>query len=184
MSYSIAKWFGRWPVCLLFGVIATVMFTYFVPRGVADITQNGALAPRILDEYYLTWTARDAQNLFQALGPAGRLAYQNFYLHLDFWFPVLTLAIFYSGLLSLAFPQGKRWAWLNIVPLVMYFCDMAENINHYSMAGSFPNLLPIQLQVGPLLSLSKYVFITGLPILALLGFIQQYWHRSLTKEKE
>ncbi len=171
MSSFLSKWLGRWPVCILFGIIATVMFTWLVPAGVAEITANRTIAPRILDEYYLTWTEADARQLFLALGSTGRAAYQHFYLKLDFWFPVFSLTVFYIALLSLAFPQGKRWAWLNLAPLLMYFCDMGENLNHYAMAGSYPNLPALQLQFGPILSLVKYLLITGLPLLALLGFI-------------
>jgi hypothetical protein len=54
-----------------------------------------------VDEYYLPWTASDARPFFTALGTAGRAAYQNYYLTLDFWFPVLSLTIFNTALLSL-----------------------------------------------------------------------------------
>ena len=107
MSKFMADWLGRWSVCIAFGVIATVMFTVFVPNGVAEVTLNRTLWPKILDEYYPTWNADDARNLYNALGAVGRHAYQLFYLKLDFWFPCLSLSIFYAALLSLAFPQGR-----------------------------------------------------------------------------
>jgi len=79
------------------------MFGYLVPNGIGIVTNQRTLAPRILDEYIMTWTAADAQHLFAALGQKGRQAYQNFYLHLDFYFPVLSLTICYMSFLSLAF---------------------------------------------------------------------------------
>jgi hypothetical protein len=170
MSNALSNWIGRWWVCVTFGVISTIMFGYLVPNAVAVVTENRTLAPRILDEYYLTWSASDARPFFKALGAAGRAAYQNYYLTLDLWFPVLSLTIFYTALLSLAFPIGKRWAWFNLLPLIMYACDMLENINHYTMAGRFPDLPVWQLQIGPILSLVKYILITALPMLALIGF--------------
>ena len=170
MSSIVSSWLGRWWVCIIFGVISTIIFGYLVPNAVAVVTENRTLAPRILDEYYLTWTAADARPVFTALGASGREAYQNYYLTLDFWFPVLSLTVFYTALLSLAFPAGHRWAWLNLLPLIMYALDMVENINHFSMAGSYPDLPVWQLQVGPILTLAKYVLITALPILALIGF--------------
>lgn len=108
MSQAIAKWLGRWPVCIVFGVIATIMFTWAVPHGVAEITANRTIAPLILDEYYPTWTPDNARHLYAALGATGRARYQHFYLTLDFWFPVLSLCVFYAAMLSLAFPPGRR----------------------------------------------------------------------------
>jgi hypothetical protein len=170
MSRRVSQWTGRWWICITFGVISTIMFGYLVPSAVAVVTENRTLAPRILDEYYLTWSAADARPFFAALGTTGRAAYQHYYLTLDFWFPVLSLTIFYAALLSLAFKDHPRWGWLNLLPLVMYAFDMMENINHYRMAASFPDLPVWQLQIGPILSLVKYVLITALPVLALIGF--------------
>jgi hypothetical protein len=169
LSRLVTRLVGRWWVCLLFGLIATAMFTVVVPHGTAVVTASGKLAPRILDEHYPTWRAGDARTLFSGLGPSGRAAYRHFYVSLDFWFPVLSLTVFYSSLLSLAFRKGK-WVWVNLLPLVMYVSDMAENVNHFVMAGSYPRLSTLQLTVGPFVSLLKYVLITALPVLALFGF--------------
>jgi hypothetical protein len=170
MSDTLSHWIGRWWVCVASGVISTIMFGYLVPNAVSLVTENRTLVPQILDEYYLTWAASDARPFFKSLGAAGRAAYQNYYLTLDFWFPVLSLTVFYIALLSLSFSANRRWASLNLLPLAMYACDMFENINHYSLAGSFPDLPAWQLQVGPLLSLIKYMLTTALPVLALIGF--------------
>jgi hypothetical protein len=178
LSEAISKWLGRWSICILFGVIATIMFTVLVPNGVATITANRTLAPRILDEYYLTWSADDARQLFAVLGATGRRAYQLFYLKLDFWFPLMSLSVFNASLLSLAFPQGTRWSRVNLLPIPMYLSDMGENLNHFMMAGSYPDLPAWQLAIGPFLSLTKYVLITALPIFALLGF----WANRRAKE--
>jgi hypothetical protein len=170
MSNALSHWLGRWWVCAVFGFISTIMFIYLVPHAVGVVTENRSSVPSILDERYLTWAASDARPFFAALGTSGRIAYQSYYLTLDFWFPVLSLAVFYSSLLSLAFPTRRPWSWLNLLPLVMYACDMLENINHFTMAGSFPDLPAWQLAVGPFLSLLKYVLITELPLVALIGF--------------
>ncbi len=171
MSAFLAKYLGRWSVCIVFALIATLMFTILVPQGVAVVTTNRTVWPRVLDEYYLTWSADDARHLYSALGVAGRRAYQAFYLKLDFWFPCLSLSIFYAALLSLAFPQGRRFGWLNLTAVALYLADLAENLNHFAMASSFPNLPTIQLAVGPYLSLAKYLLITGLPLIAVIGFV-------------
>ena len=183
MSLWISRWLGRWPVCIAFGVLATVMFAYLVPNAVAEVTANRTLSPRILDEYYPTWTADDARQLFAALGVNGRRAYQQFYLKLDFWFPVLSLSLFYAGLLSLAFPQGLRLAWLNLLAIPMYLSDVTENMNHFSMASSYPNLSALSLTIGPWLTLIKYFLITALPIIALLGFATGWRQRGLGSDR-
>lgn len=178
MAHAIARWFGRWPVCILFGVIAAVMFAWAVPEGVAKITANRTIAPLILDEHYPTWSAHDAPQLFQALGAAGRARYRHFYLTLDFWFPMLSLAVFYAALLSIAYPPSRRGARFNLIPLWMWAFDAAENLNHFTMAATYPSLSPFQLAFGPTLTLIKYVLITGLPMLALVGFATK--HRALS----
>jgi hypothetical protein len=176
MSNALSHWLGRWWVCAVFGLISTFMFVYFVPHAVGVVTENRTLVPSILDERYLTWATTDARPLFAALGASGRAAYQSYYLTLDFWFPVLSLTIFYSAMLSLAFPPRRPWSWLNLLPLPMYACDILENINHFTLAGSFPDLPAWQLAVGPFLSLLKYILISVLPLLALVGF---WFNRNL-----
>ena len=170
MSKKLSHWLGRWWVCVGFGVIAAIIFTYTVPNAVNELTAGRTLAPRILDEYYPAWAAAEARPFFEGLGAKGRIAYQNYYLTLDFWFPVLSLTIFYIALLSLAFPQSSRCRAVNLLPLIMYAADGAENLNHFAMAGSYPNLPGWQIMFGPILSLVKYVLITLLPVLALFGF--------------
>jgi hypothetical protein len=170
MSSLLSQYLGRWSLCILFGVVSLVMFTVLVPRGILEVTNNRTLAPLILDEHYLTWTREDAISLYSALGEAGRKAYRMFYLKLDFWFPVLSLSLFYTALLSLAFPRSSRLAWLNLLPIVMWLSDAAENLNHYYMAGVYPELPTLNLLVGPYLTLIKYILITLLPIMATVGF--------------
>lgn len=171
MSDAIGRALGRWWVAIGAAAIAAVMFAWAVPRGVEHVTNGRTLWPKILDEYYPTWTEADARNLYAALGPAGRLAYRAFYLQLDFWIPMLSLSICYAALLSLAFPAGSRWRALNLLAVVMYFSDVAENLNHFTMAGSYPDLPTVQLTLGPWFTLIKYALITLLPVAMIIGFV-------------
>lgn len=170
MSNRLSHWLGKCWVCIVFGVIAAIMFAFIVPDAVSKLTENRTLAPLILDEYYPTWATSQAQPFFAGLGDQGRLAYRTYYLTLDFWFPVLSLTIFYTALLSLAFPQSSSWRALNLAPLLMYAADMMENLNHFTMAGGYPELPQWQITIGPFLSLVKYGLITALPLVALVGF--------------
>lgn len=171
MQTMLRRWFVNWPVALITGTLATIMFTWIVPAGVARVTSNRTLWPRILDEYYPTWSADVAPRLLQALGPSGRQAYRDFYLHLDFWFPMLSLSLCYAVLLSLAFPRGSRFDQLTLLALAMYLADVAENLNHFAMAGSYPFIWGPQLVFGPVLSLIKYGLVTVLPLVIIVGFL-------------
>ncbi|MBB6107656.1 hypothetical protein HDF23_000386 [Mucilaginibacter lappiensis] len=147
------------------------MFGYLVPHGIDTVTNQRTLADKILDEYILTWTPADAQKLFTSLGPKGREAYQNFYLHLDFYFPVLSLTICYISFLSLAFRSNSKMAWINIAPILMWLMDTAENIDHFSMAGSFPHLSDFSLTYGPWFTFIKWVLIIMLPLIGCIEFL-------------
>lgn len=173
IQHKLGAALGRWWVCGALFALSLAMFLWLVPSAVESVTAGRTLAPKILDEYYPTWSADDARALLTGLGASGRLAYRAYYLHFDFWFPVLTLTLCYASLLSLAFRPGSRRAWLNLTPFAMYASDLAENLNHYTMAGSFPDLSAFSLTWGPVFSGAKYVLMTLLPLLALAGFIQR-----------
>lgn len=123
LSHALRRPLAHWWVCGALCAASLLFFLWLVPDGV---TAGRTLAPRILNEYVMTWTPDDARRFLQAIGPVGREAYRRFYLDLDFWFPVLTLACWYSSLLALAYPAGSRWARLNLLPFVMWLSNAAE----------------------------------------------------------
>ena len=170
LSNGLSWVFGRWWLCGLLLVASLVIFTVIVPNAVSAVTAGGTLVPKILDQYYLTWTPNDARHFYEALGPQGRLALRNYYLHLDFWFPMLTMTLFYISFISLAFPPGTRWAWLNLTPIAMWASDALENLNHFMMAGSYPELSSFSLTLGPWFSGMKYGLMTVLLIPAIIAF--------------
>ena len=184
VSNRVGWLLGRWWVCGLLFAASLLMFCWIVPSAVGTVTAERTLAPKILDEYYLTWTPDDARHVYAALGVQGRLAYRAYYLHLDFWFPVLTLTLCYVSLLSLAFRPGSRWTWVNLLPFVMYASDVAENLNHFAMAGSYPVLSPFSLTWGPSFSATKYALMTLLPVLALAGFAVRATRRPVASRRE
>lgn len=171
LSAIFRNYTGKWWICILFFLIATLMFGYLVPHGIDLVTNQRTLSDKILDEHIMTWTPADAQKLFTALGPQGREAYQHFYLHLDFYFPVLSLTICYISFLSLAFRANSKIAWINTLPIIMWLMDMAENIDHFSMAGSFPHLSDFSLTYGPWFTFIKWILIMALPITGSLEFL-------------
>lgn len=184
ISNFFGRTLGRWWVCALLFAASIMMFGWIVPHAGAAVTAGRTLAPKILDEYYLTWTPEDARRFYAAIGSQGRAAYRTYYLHLDFWFPVLTLTLCYISLLSLAFRPGSRWSWVNLLPLLMYASDVAENLNHFSMADSYPVLSPFSLTWGPWFSGAKYAIMTVLPLLALVGLAAQAMRRLNQSRRE
>lgn len=173
LSVLLAARLGRWWICLALFVVSLVLFTWIVPAGVAEVTGNRQLAPKILDEYIMTWTPADAQHFYAAIGPKGRADYQHYYWKLDFWFPVLSLTLAYVSLLSLAFPARSRWVWLNLTPAALWLSDGAENINHFTMARTYPYLSAFSLSAGPWFTYIKWVLIFAIPLLAVIGFVVQ-----------
>jgi hypothetical protein len=60
--------------------------------------------------------------------------------------------------------------------LLSWLFDVAENITHFQIAGSYPSLSPVALKLGPLFTCAKWVFaIMPLPI-ALVGLVFQVRH--------
>ena len=169
ISLSMRRALGKGWICVTLLCIVSLVFAWILPAAVSEVTQGGLLVPKILDQYVMTWTASDARHFYETLGVAGRDAYRNYYLKFDFWFPVLSLSLFYVSLLSLAFPAGSRLSWLNLTPVLLWLSDVAENLNHFTMAGDYPNLSPMSLAVGPAFTFVKWMLIFGLLLLALTG---------------
>ena len=49
--------------------------------------------------------------------------------------------------------------------------DLAENVNHYRMSSSYPQLTRPALVVGPLFTLIKWMLAVTLPLVGIAGFI-------------
>ena len=170
ISRTLRRLLGRWQICLVLSLGPLIIFPAFVQPAAEAIVHHGQGAPKILDEYVMTWTPQDAEQLYEAIGPDGRAAIRQFYLHLDFWFPVLSLMLFYISLLSIAFPASSRLAWINLLPIPMWLLDEAENLNHFTMAGSYPDWSSFSLTFGPWFTFWKWVLIFAIPVIAALGF--------------
>ncbi len=164
--------FSKWWICLTFLVFSGICFGYLVPNAQKPIFANCSdkKVTKVLDERILTWTADDARQFYEVIGSEGRKAYQMFFLKLDFWFPSMSASLLYISLLSYAFPKGSKYSRLNLLPIFGWLMDVFENINHYTMSGSYPNLSPLSLAVGPIFTLAKWLFVITTPFIALIGF--------------
>ncbi len=163
---------GTWPGFAALALCSGVLFGYLVPRAKAPIfAQTPADLPhKVLDEYFPGYTPAIARAFFAALGPDGRAAYRRFYLTMDFWFPGATAALALASLLLIAYPPPSAWSWLALVALPSWLLDLAENLCHFRMAGSYPRLSPGFLTLAPACTRLKWICaIVPLPV-ALVGF--------------
>ena len=169
----IHAWLGNWWAFGALFVLTGVIFAVVVPRAKAPIfmTLTTDLPKRVLDEYMMTWRARDAERFFREIGPEGREAYRVFYRRTDFWFPVLVISLLYVSFLSLAFPPSSPLSWIPILGFAGWPCDLAENINHYTMSSSYPQLTSPALVVGPMFTLMKWTLAVILPLVGIAGFL-------------
>jgi hypothetical protein len=178
MIMAIAADIGTWPAFGILLLLNGVVFGYLVPKAKAPVFANVTfnLPHKLLDEYVPSWTPQIADRFFAAIGPDGRAAYRRFYWIMDFWFPGATASLATASLMLIAFPPASGWAWLCFIAVLSWLCDIAENITHFQMAGSYPNLAAFAVKFGPLFTRAKWVFaILPLP-LAVFGFVLRYLH--------
>jgi hypothetical protein len=178
MIVAVAAGIGTWPAFGILTLLSCLFFGYLVPKAKAPIFAKIAakLPHKVLDEYVPSWTPQIANRFFAAIGPDGRAAYRRFYWIMDFWFPGATASLATASLMLIAFPPGSGWAWLCLIALLSWLFDVAENITHFQMAGSYPNLSSVALTFGPLFTRAKWVFaIMPLPI-ALVSLVFQFLH--------
>jgi hypothetical protein len=169
---------GTWPAFGVLILLCLLFFGYLVPKAKAPIFANVAtkLPHKVLDEYFPSWTPQIADRFFAAIGPDGRAAYRRFYVTMDFWFPGLIASLAIASLMLIAFPPTSDWAWLCLIAVSSWLFDLAENITHFQMAGSYPNLSSAAIKFGPSFTRSKWIFaIIPLPI-ALVGLVFRYLH--------
>jgi hypothetical protein len=169
---------GTWPAFGILLLLCSLFFGYLVPKTKAPIFANVPLniPHKVLDEAFPSWTPKMANEFFAAIGPDGRASYRRFYLTMDFWFPGAIAALTTASLMLIAFPPPSPWAWLCLLALPAWIFDVAENITHFQMTNSYPNLPSFTLKFGPLFTGAKWLFaIVPLPI-ALVGLILRLFH--------
>ena len=90
---------------------------------------------------------------------------------IDFWYPGATASLTIASLMLIAFPPTSGWAWFCVIAAPSWLFDVAENITHFKMADSYPNLSSVAVKFGPFFTRAKWVFaIAPLPI-ALVGLV-------------
>ena len=172
MIVAIAADLGSWPAFASLFLLCCLFFGYLVPKAKAPVfaTLAANLPHKVLDEYFPSWTPQAANRFFAAIGPDGRAAYRRFYRVMDFWFPGTAASLATASLMLIVFPPGSGWAWLCAIAVLSWLCDIAENITHFRMAGSYPSLSEAALRYGPLFTRAKWVFAIMPLLLVSAGF--------------
>ena len=169
----IHAWLGNWWAFGALFLLTGLIFGVVVPRAKAPIFRAATtdLPKRVLDEYMMTWRAGDAERFFREIGPEGRAAYRTFYRRTDFWFPGLVISLLYVSFLALAFPPSSPLSWVPLLGFAGWPFDLAENINHYRMSSSYPQLASTALSIGPAFTLAKWLLAVALPLVGAAGLI-------------
>ena len=159
---GLLRLLGRYPVLLLLALAATATFAHFLPQQIQKVTLGGTRGgAKLLDEHVLAWRVQDADLLLSGLGDAGRQAYRHFYLTFDFYFPALLSSLTLVSLLALLLrgrPRARNVAFLPVVP---YLFDFAENLNHLTMLGAWPEHPAFCWVIGPWFTAGKWVSLFG-----------------------
>jgi hypothetical protein len=153
---------GRCPVLLVLALASTATFAHFLPQQIQKVTLDGTRGgARLLDEHLLTWTVQDADLLLSTLGDAGRQAYRHFYLTFDFYFPALLSSLMLVSLLAILLRERHRARYVAFLPVVPYLFDFAENLNHLTMLGAWPDHPAFCWLMGPWFTAGKWVSLFG-----------------------
>lgn len=148
---------AHWWLFLGLAAASTAIFGYFLPQQRDTVTADGARGSKLLDEYLPTWTHEQGREFLTALGPAGRAAYQQFYVGFDFYFPVLTSSLALCAFIALMLRYTPEHRWLIMSPVVPYLFDVAENITHYTLAGNWPDDGGLLWTVAPVFTAAKWL---------------------------
>ena len=160
MFENIFIFLGNWWAFATLLSLASLFFGYLIPKFKTKVFIHAApgLPHKILDEYFWTWTPDIALKLLEGIGAEGRLAYRKYYLHLDFWFPVLTASLANTSLLLIALGPQSKFAWVSLFAMLGFVFDLAENINHFRMSKAYPSVSSFSLKFGPLFTFTKWIF--------------------------
>lgn len=169
---------GTWPALAILVLLCILFFGYLVPKAKAPIFAKvrTKLPHKVLDEYFPSWTPQIAESFLADIGPDGRAAYRRFYMTMDFWYPGTTASLAIASLMLIAFPPTSGWAWLCVIVAPSWLFDAAENITHYRMARSYPDLSPAAVKLGPAFTCLKWVFAILPVLIAFVGLALRLLH--------
>lgn len=140
ISEKFHTWATGWRVIILL-IAETFMMGYIMPLagGIMALAANNGVMPLDLMFFY---TPRQAFEMMDKYGEAGRSIYLQIELTADIIYPII-YTLFYGLLISWLFqrafkPDSKMQKW-NLMPVGAWFFDLLENAGIVSMLMMYPS---------------------------------------------
>ena len=161
-------------ICLIFFLLFTALVLPSQAAGAESY--SGEIGSPDTSFYY------SADQLFQfaeAYGPQGRRAYIQARVTFDLVWPLVYLA-FLATAISWAYQkadkEGGFWMRLNLFPVFGLVFDFLENGATSIVMARYPDLTPILAQIAGVVTVIKWIFISGSFTVLLLGLGMAGWH--------
>lgn len=171
--YVIVQHHKQWTWAVFwFAFVGWILFNFVVFPSLSYSSAGVEL--QILD-VRLWYNSFDVITLFNAMGAQGRALYRFQVVVADMVYPFFYGILLLSALL-LCLHQLKKESYCKrwiIWPLLAFLFDVFENTNTYWMLTKFPNVSDVQVQIGVVFTLLKWISVSmsvGL-LLFLLGLL-------------
>jgi len=167
------------PNLIVFALLFAVVFFLFIPSATRRIEQASGQPANLLD-MRLSYTAEQAQAVFETLGENGRQAYAQFSMSADLVFP-LTYGLFFSTGLAFLYRRAltehpQRFSPV-FLPLLGMVFDYFENFTLVALLAEYPNLNPIALQAASLFTSIKWLFQAASAVAFAVGLYLFFIHQ-------
>lgn len=146
---------GWWVIASL--IISNAAFLLMLNTTLAQ-TSTMAGGKKILDMMPGGYSIDYVNDLFEALGPAGRDYYLSYQLPFDFVYPFLFA---FSGLVAISYflkylsLSKTKWIWLIAFPLLAGIADYAENFGIINLLKTYPDIRSFQVNLTAGFSIIK-----------------------------
>ena len=169
ISYVFTRVSRGWVAFL--ATVVFVLFTVFVlpdQATKAESTSGGEGSP----DTSFWYSPADLLRYAETYGEAGRESYVRARWTFDLIFP-LAYAFFListiSWLFASAHPEGSRFRLVNLIPFMAMIFDFLENSATSLVMARYPGSTPIATHLAPILTLLKWILVTGSFLVLLLG---------------
>jgi hypothetical protein len=141
----------------------------------ADQNSGGVGSP----DMSLFYSAEDLYTLAESYGENGRTAYIQARVTFDIIFPLVYtafLATSISWVFSRIITEDSKWQLAGTVPVMGMVFDFLENGAVSLVMARYPDSTPIIVSLAPILTLLKWVFVSGSFVLLFGGIILGIWN--------